>query len=423
LEKRQTAAPSYGFVYPNVLRQVYNIPQGTSCKSSNSIQMAMEFLPVGAPLPSDVQTFCRDTNEVFSNYTNIFGSYYPGQSDGESTLDVEYLMTIGAGAQNWYYTVNDGWIWEMAVELNNMTQQPPIVSISYGWPELDSCDSSITRAKCQGGTNQQYVQRANSELAKAAARGVSIFAASQDEGAPGPTNRDCRDTNHPVYGVYPSSSPWVTSVSGTTLVNKNSAQSKRVSSQSSPPICQQRQYPCITGPVVEWPCMTNNTYYGWTTGGGFSDMTAMPGYQKPAVAGYLARKGIMIPPSKYFTATNRGYPDISAAGARILTFISGSIFPEAGTSASTPIIAGVISLLNDYRFQNNKAQLGFLNPLLYTMYSSNPLTFNDVTEGDNHCTIGMCCTYGYGATVGWDAVTGLGTPNYQNMLAYIKTLP
>lgn len=46
-----------------------------------------------------------------------------------------------------------------------------------------------------------------------------------------------------------------------------------------------------------------------------------------------------------------------------------------GTSASTPIVSAMISLLNDARVQSGKSTLGFLNPMLYKMYADNPNTF------------------------------------------------
>jgi subtilase family serine protease len=165
--------------------------------------------------------------------------------------------------------------------------------------------------------------------------------------------------------------------------------------------------------------MSNNTYYGWTTGGGFSEISSMPSYQAAFVQQYLRTPNLFIPPTQFFNAANRGYPDFSAVGSRLLTINGGGISIGAGTSAATPIAAALIALLNDARAVNNKTPLGFLNPMLYKMYSDNPATFNDVTLGDNHCSIGQCCTYGYGATKGWDAVTGLGTPNFVAMRKYV----
>lgn len=58
-------------------------------------------------------------------------------------------------------------------------------------------------AKCKPGeTNQQYVTRCNVELAKVAARGISVLVATQDEGAAGPTNYDCHDQQHPGPSIF-----------------------------------------------------------------------------------------------------------------------------------------------------------------------------------------------------------------------------
>jgi len=130
----------------------------------------------------------------------------------------------------------------------------------------------------------------------------------------------------------------------------------------------------------------------------------------------------MMPPNTLFPYQNRGYADVSAVGDRILLIDGGAVSVSAGTSASTPVFAAVAALLNDRRFNQGKKQLGFLNPLLYTMAQKHPAAFNDITSGDNRCTIGTCCTYGYGATEGWDPVTGLGTPNWPEMVKYIDTL-
>jgi tripeptidyl-peptidase-1 len=81
-----------------------------------------------------------------------------------------------------------------------------------------------------------------------------------------------------------------------------------------------------------------------------------------------------------------------------------AVFSE-GTSASAPTVAAFVSLLNAYRFKQDKPALGFLNPLLYKLAASNPTIFNDITVGSNRCTVdGVCCPYGYDSTKGWDAV-------------------
>jgi subtilase family serine protease len=59
--------------------------------------------------------------------------------------------------------------------------------------------------------------------------------------------------------------------------------------------------------------------------------------------------------------------------------------------------------------------LGFLNPALYEI-ANDPAKyaadFYDPTQNDNGC----CGEPGWNASKGWDAVTGLGTPNVANLI-------
>jgi tripeptidyl-peptidase-1 len=73
-----------------------------------------------------------------------------------------------------------------------------------------------------------------------------------------------------------------------------------------------------------------------------------------------------------------------------------------GTSAACPVIAGMVSLINDARHAAKRPSLGFLNPFLY----ANPQCFQDITGGKNL----------YGATKGWDPASGLGTPIFSCLL-------
>jgi len=332
----------------------------------------------------------------------------------KSTLDIEYESTLAPNADQYYITI-DGWIYEMGLALFNMPTTPLVNSVSYGWPETLSCESYVTNANCTGYTSETYNARSDAELAKLAGHGISVLVASQDEGAPSEQNEDCSlDTTQPLWPIYPGCSPWVTSVSATTLIDTSD-----LFAAANPPICNMG-YTCATG-TLEYPCMENNTYYTWTTGGGFSNYSTRPSYQDNAVTDYLASNAI-IPPNWTFQNGNRGYPDVAALGARILIWINGEISVTAGTSASTPMFSAIATLLNDWRLNNDQEALGFLNPLLYEMAAASQGTFKDINVGNNKCTIGTCCTYGYGAWAGWDPVTGLGTPNYANMLAYLKAM-
>ena len=85
--------------------------------------------------------------------------------------------------------------------------------------------------------------------------------------------------------------------------------------------------------------------------------------------------------------------------------------PLAGTSCAAPIFSGIISLVNDVRMNSGRKPFGFLNPVLY----ANPQVLNDVTVGMNKPDA-ACGKVGFPATVGWDAASGLGTPNYAQLV-------
>jgi kumamolisin len=85
----------------------------------------------------------------------------------------------------------------------------------------------------------------------------------------------------------------------------------------------------------------------------------------------------------------------------------GTVGGIGGTSATAPMWAGLIARLN----QLLGTPLGFLNPILYKNLASRVL--RDVSEGDNGA---------YRAGVGWDACTGLGSPNGTRILAALKGL-
>ncbi|KAH9047961.1 hypothetical protein EDB83DRAFT_2201434, partial [Lactarius deliciosus] len=72
------------------------------------------------------------------------------------------------------------------------------------------------------------------------------------------------------------------------------------------------------------------------------------------------------------------------------------------------IVAGIISLLNDYLITNGRPPLGFLN---IRLYDDGFAGLNDITSGSNP----GCGTNGFSAVPGWDPVTGLGTPNFQKL--------
>lgn len=150
--------------------------------------------------------------------------------------------------------------------------------------------------------------------------------------------------------------------------------------------------------------------------GGFSNFFPVPSWQKDAVKSYQAQlKGSI---NKYFNASGRGIPDVSLVGDNLLVVSNGYPGQAKGTSASTPIFAAIVALLNDIRLRAGKPVPGHLNPLLY---SKGAAAFTDVTQGFNGgCSYGSTVQEGFEALKGWDAVTGLGTPIFPKLRALVS---
>jgi len=130
----------------------------------------------------------------------------------------------------------------------------------------------------------------------------------------------------------------------------------------------------------------------------------------------------VLPPASYFNTSGRAFPDIAANGHNALIIDGGAAEAVGGTSQSAPIIAAVFALLNVAQIEKTGKPFGFLNPFLYKMAHDDYSTFTDITVGDNKCTedgCGSSCT-GYLCTTGWDPVTGMGTPNFPNILKYVQ---
>ncbi|GAA0593798.1 S53 family serine peptidase [Kutzneria viridogrisea] len=174
-------------------------------------------------------------------------------------------------------------------------------------------------------------------LRKAEAQGQTLLAASGDDG----TNcfggvRDQRS--------YPASSPHAIAVGGTEITD-------------------------ITGHKVT----------GWHgSGGGNSALLDKPSWQDNAGGA--------------FTGTKRGLPDLSFAATNYKIIDNGGDNTVAGTSASTPVVAGLLA-----RVREKNPSLGFIGP---KVYSVDRAVYTDITTGNN----------GKAAGPGWDYVTGLGEP-------------
>lgn len=248
----------------------------------------------------------------------------------------------------------------------NMADPPLVHSVSYGNDEVQQ-------------TSTEYMEACNTQFQAAGAMGLSILFAAGDQGVWGRSGVGA--TYHPDF---PASSPWVTAVGGTNFQQKS-----------------------VIGPESTWDC----------GGGGFSDTFARPTWQDTAVTNYIAlatAQGV-LPSQDLWNATGRAYPDVAALGGQTNPYCvaikGGSFGGVAGTSASCPVVAGIIAQLNDVRLKAGKSSLGWLNQFIY----QNGQCFNDVNDGSmNNCNKG---TTGFAALNGWDPATGFGSPNFSCLKA------
>eukprot|EP00794_Sanderia_malayensis_P007198 gene7198-8004_t len=348
-------------VYPSVLRKRYNISSNVGSHPNNS-QAVAQFLEQYYSA-TDLKEFMAMFGRSFTHMDKIAKVVGPdtGRSGIEASLDTQYIMSTGANISTWFWstagrheTQEPFLTWLMAI--GNMTEVPYVHSVSYG--DVESSLSTI------------YMQRVSVEFMKAGTRGISILFASGDNGA------GCK--NEKFSPNFPASSPYVTAVGGTAFSN---------------------------------PFTTSGEYGYEISGGGFSNVFAQPSYQKESVANYLNNKEISIPPEKYFNKSGRAYPDISAVSNHF--WVVNNLVPVpgvAGTSASTPTVAGIFSLVNDARLKAKLPVMGFLNPFIY----KNAKLLYDVTSGYNEGCLAR--DRGFNAAKGWDPVTGNGTPNFAELV-------
>ncbi|XP_070605501.1 tripeptidyl-peptidase 1 [Erythrolamprus reginae] len=362
-------------VTPAVLRQRYNLTHGDAGNFSANSQACAQFLEQyfhQADLAEFMQLFGSSFPHL-SRVDRVVGSRGSGFAGVEASLDVQYLMSTGANVSTWVFS-NAGrhesqepflqWL----LLLSNTSGLPWVHTVSYG----DDEDS----------LSQAYMQRVNTEFMKAAARGMSILFASGDSGA------GCRAVSggqHTFRPSFPASSPYVTTVGGTTF-----------------------QQPFGVGAEVAH----------YISGGGFSNIFPMPDYQVTAVKRFLSTSP-RLPPASYYNHTGRAYPDLAALSDNYWVVANRLPMPwVSGTSASTPVVGGIVALINDWRLQRGLSALGFLNPALYRLQEGgNSTALYDVTHGCHlSCLDAAVQGQGFCAAPAWDPVTGWGTPNFPQLL-------
>lgn len=99
------------------------------------------------------------------------------------------------------------------------------------------------------------------------------------------------------------------------------------------------------------------------SGGGFSNVFPMPSYQSNAVNSWFKHHPVgKDVAGKFNNKSMRGFPDVSANGAKYNIAIQGSYDIQVyGTSAATPTFASVLTLINEKRMNAGKGSVGFIS--------------------------------------------------------------
>jgi subtilase family serine protease len=380
---------------------------------------------------------------------------------GESDLDIEVISAIARNAEIIFVTspASSGGVDQSAAwAIDQNPPAAPVISYSYGLCEAFVLAPNISTAE---GTYQ-----------KAAGEGISFFAATGDSGAAECDGDAPPNGNYPaILGLsvsYPASSQYVTGVGGTEF-NEGSGSYWNASNTIPGDGGSAKSYI----PEIAWNdsvltasldatgggpsnCATG-TGYATEPGTGIYDFEtcnapppATPpngGFPKPTwQSGITPSDGVRDVPDIAFSASNANDPYIvctpqselvkngvstSTCANGIDKALTSFKYPSAfgGTSASTPVAAGMTVLLN--QFLAASGGLGSINKQLYTViYKNNPSVFHDITSGssaygtsDNMvlCTAkdptfepsALRCPsggkMGYSAGSGYDLVSGLGS--------------
>jgi kumamolisin len=360
---RAAAAPG-GTYPPNQVADLYKFPAGTTGAGQTIAVIELG----GGFATSDLDTYFGGLGIAVPSVSAVSvdgASNAPGSdpdgADVEVALDVDVIGAAAPGAaQVVYFAPNNGdqGFVDAISAAASATPAPIAISISWGQSE----DSWTAQGR----------SAMDAAMADAAAMGITVCVASGDNGS-----GDAVGDGKP-HVDFPASSPHALACGGTTLVANVAAGT-------------------ISSEVV-WNETAANEGAG---GGGVSDLFAVPSFQ--ANAGVPARSG---------AGGGRGVPDV-AGNADPVTgyqiFSGGRAQVVGGTSAVAPLWAALVSRLAEATGQ----RFGLIQTLLYAGVTPGAAVggFNDITSGNNGA---------YSAGPGWDACSGLGSPDGAALLSRLK---
>lgn len=374
------ARPCADAVGIDCLKKLYNITYESPDENSPVRFGIAGYLEQNAD-HSDLKAFFKRQNATnLANYDFTVDSVNDGTNNTdlpgglEAMLDLEYGMGIAYPAPVTYYLTggrgaklgNDG----KPIKGKHDDNEPYLDFINYLLDKEDDAIPhvlSVSYGDDELSVPREYAKRVCDAYGLLTKRGTTILHSSGDGGSTGGQKSDCRSRDgknlKTTMPTFPASCPWVTAVGGT----KHDADEG-----------------------IDF------------SSGGFSYYFDVPAYQRKATAGYI--RSLNGHYSGYYNPKGRGIPDVSLVSNQFFEIYSGRRTFAEGTSASAPLFAALIALVNDARLRAGKASIGWINEILYS--DKGVAAVMDITQGSS-----FACdftTYGWPAKEGWDAITGLG---------------
>ncbi len=311
---------------PVQVGQLYQFPKGATAtgQTIGIIELG------GGYRAADLTAYFKGLGQKAPKVTAVSvdkGKNSPGNAnsaDGEVMLDIEVSAAVAPGAKIVVYfapNTDQGFIDAIGSAVHDTTNNPSVISISWGGPESSWTAQAMTAldAACQS----------------AAALGITITVAAGDNGSSDGATGNNVD--------FPASSPHVLACGGTKLVGSGST---------------------ITSEVV-WNEQASNE---GATGGGVSNVFALPSWQANAKV-----------PAPSGSSGGRGVPDVCGDADPVTGYhvrVDGQNMVIGGTSAVAPLWAGLIALNN----QQNGKSAGFIQPQIYAAKAAS--AFNDIVSGE-----------------------------------------
>jgi kumamolisin len=368
--------PFSGYLTPPQIATAYNMPSSTGAgvkigiiapAGGGFLQGDLDYtvadMVANGLLPSG--TIAPTINKVLlDGQTGVWtGGESPPLADIENTLDIYCIATLVPAAD---ITIYIGSSFRTTID-RAVSDGCHILSISYSYTTGEPSTITLLLDELS--------------LAAAAEAKIAVCVSSGDSGS---AFEDTGGTKHFSPG-YPASSPQVIGVGGTKLVlNTNNT---RLSETDD----------------------NRDVSLGATLGGGggISGYFSLPSWQSGLTYTPILNNVTGSPTA----LTMRGVPDISAPMNNYAMRYNGDRWiPAAGTSASAPIMAGMLARLQ--ALSGKRRSSAEYNALFYNHKNS----FYDITVGTNNILI----TDGYAGTSDWDPVTGLGPPMADKVYRYIK---